>query len=146
MAENMNKNIGRQRKSGRKPKADPAIHRYGIKLNNDENFRFLQMFEKSGMDRYAKFIKAVLLKREIKVVKVDKTTLDYYIRLTDFHRQFRAIGNNYNQILLALKTNFGEKKALQMIYGLERRTIELAVLSKRIADLTLEYERKWLQK
>lgn len=146
MAENMNKNIGRQRKSGRKPKADPAIHRYGIKLNNDENFCFLQMFEKSGMDRYAKFIKAVLLKREIKVVKVDKTTLDYYIRLTDFHRQFRAIGNNYNQILLALKANFGEKKALQMIYGLERRTIELAVLSKRIADLTLEYERKWLQK
>ncbi len=131
---------------GRKPKTDPATFRYTINLTSDENFRFLQIFEKSGMDRYAKFIKAVLFKREIKVVKVDKTTLDYYIRLTDFHRQFRAIGNNYNQILLALKTNFGEKKALQMIYGLERRTIELAVLSKRIADLTLEYERKWLLK
>lgn len=142
----MTKVIERQRKYGRKPKADPAIYRYGIKLNSDENFRFRQMFDKSGMDRYSKFIKAVLFKREIKVITVDKTTLDYYVRLTDFHRQFQAIGNNYNQILMALKMNFGEKKALQMMYRLEQRTIELVVLSKRIADLTLEYERKWLQK
>ena len=143
---NISQTLKQRHKPGRKPKTDPAIHRYGIKLNNDENFRFRQMFEKSGMDCYSKFIKAVLFKREIKVLKVDKTTLDYYVRLTDFHRQFQAIGNNYNQILLALKMNFGEKKALQMMYRLEQRTIELVILSKRIADLTLEYERKWLQK
>lgn len=140
----MTKVIERQRKYGRKPKADTAIHRYGIKLNSDENFRFRQMFDKSGMDRYSKFIKAVLFKREIKVIKVDKTTLDYYVRLTDFHCQFQTIGNNYNQILMALKMNFGEKKALQMMYRLEQRTVELVVLSKRIADLTLEYERRFL--
>lgn len=74
---------------GRKPKQDPAVHRYGIKLTGDENFRFRQMFEKSGLDCYSKFIKAVLFKREIKVVKVDKTTLDYCVRLTQFYRQFK---------------------------------------------------------
>lgn len=141
---NISQTLKQRHKPGRKPKTDPAIYRYGIKLNNDENFRFRQMFEKSEMDCYSKFIKAVLFKREIKVLKVDKTTLDYYVRLTDFHRQFQAIGNNYNQILLALKMNFGEKKALQMMYRLEQRTIELVILSKRIADLTLEYERKYL--
>lgn len=140
----MDKQNKSRHSGGRKPKIDPANHRYTINLTSDENFRFRQMFDKSGMDRYSKFIKAVLFKREIKVIKVDKTTLDYYVRLTDFHRQFQAIGNNYNQILMALKMNFGEKKALQMMYRLEQRTVELVVLSKRIADLTLEYERKFL--
>lgn len=130
---------------GRKPKQDPAIHRYGIKLNGDENFRFRQMFEQSGLDCYSKFIKAVLFKREIKVVKIDKTTLDYYVRLTQFYRQFQGIGNNYNQIVRTLKTNFGEKRALQMLYRLERCTIELVVLSKHIITLTKEYETKFLQ-
>ena len=125
--------------SGRKPKQDPAVHRYGIKLTGDENFRFRQMFEDSGLDCYSKFIKAVLFKREIKVVKIDKTTLDYYVRLTQF-------GNNYTQIVRALKANFGEKRALQMLYRLERRTIELVVLSKQIISLTQDYQRRWLQR
>ena len=98
------------------------------------------------MDCYSKFIKAVLFKREIKVVKVDKTTLDYYVRLTQFYRQFQAVGNNYNQIVRALKMNFGEKRALQMLYRLEQRTIELVVLSKHIITLTQDYEAKYLQK
>ena len=131
---------------GRKPKHDPAVHRYGIKLTGDENFRFRQMFEQSGLDCYSKFIKAVLFKREIKVVKVDKTTLDYYVRLTQFYRQFQAVGNNYNQIVRALKTNFGEKRALQMLYRLEQCTIELVVLSKYIIAQTKEYETKFLQR
>ena len=131
---------------GRKPKQDPAVHRYSIKLTGNENFRFRQMFEESGLDCYSKFIKAVLFKREIKVVKVDKTTLDYYVRLTQFYRQFQAVGNNYNQIVRALKTNFGEKRALQMLYRLEQCTIELVVLSKHIIALTQDYERRWLQR
>ena len=71
----MNKPNKSQHSGGRKPKIDPANHRYTINLTSDENFRFRQMFDKSGMDRYSKFIKAVLFKREIKVIKVDKTTL-----------------------------------------------------------------------
>lgn len=131
---------------GRKPKQDPAVHRYGIKLTGNEDFRFRQMFEQSGLDCYSKFIKTVLFKREIKVVKADKTTLDYYVRLTQFYRQFQAVGNNYNQIVRALKTNFGEKRALQMLYRLEQRTIELVVLSKHIITLTQDYEVKYLQR
>ena len=136
----------RRNTGGRKPKQDPAVHRYGIKLTGDENFRFRQMFEESGLDCYSKFIKAILFKREIKVVKIDKTTLDYYVRLTQLYRQFQAVGNNYNQIVRTLKTNFGEKRALQMLYRLEQRTVELVVLSKHIITLTQDYERRWLQR
>lgn len=136
----------KQNTGGRRPKQDPAIHRYGIKLTTEENFLFRQQFEKSGLDCYSKFIKAVLFKREIKVVKVDKTTLDYYVRLTEFYRQFQAIGNNYNQTVRGLKKNFGEKRALAMLYRLEQLTIELVVLSKHIITLTQDYEQRWLQK
>lgn len=136
----------RHNTGGRKPKLDPVKHRYMVNFNDDENALFRQMFEESELDCYSKFIKAVLFKREIKVVKVDKTTLDYYVRLTQFYRQFQAVGNNYNQIVRALKTNFGEKRALQMLYRLEQCTIELVILSKHIITLTQDYEQRWLQK
>lgn len=134
------------RAGGRKPKPDPAVHRYGIKLTGDENFRFRQMFEESGLDCYAKYIKSVLFNRTIRVVRVDKATLDYCVRLTQFYRQFQAVGNNYNQIVRALKSNFGQKRALQMLYRLEQRTIEMVVISKEVIRLTQEYEARYLRK
>ena len=60
---------------GRKPKADPAIHRYGIKLTNEENVRFEAAFSESGMKEKAGFIKKSIFGGRIKVVKIDKATI-----------------------------------------------------------------------
>jgi len=79
-------------------------------------------------------------------VKIDKATMDYYIRLTEFHKQFQAVGNNYNQVVRALKNNFGEKRARALLYKLERLSLELMLVCKKVMALTQEYERKWLQK
>ncbi|MBO8470418.1 MAG: MobA protein, partial [Bacteroidetes bacterium] len=88
---------GRTRRStGRKPKTDPAVFRYGIKLTSEENGKFELLFEKSGMKQRARFIKSMIFGREMKVVRIDKAAMDYYIRLTNFYHQFQAIGNNYN--------------------------------------------------
>ncbi|GHT63205.1 hypothetical protein AGMMS50239_18670 [Bacteroidia bacterium] len=57
----------------------------------------------------AKFIKTCLFKREIKYAKLDKAAVGYYMRLTTFHSQFRAIGLNYNQVVKHLKATFTEK-------------------------------------
>lgn len=131
---------------GRKPKSDPAVFRYGIKLNSAENARFEQLFAESEIKEKARFIKSMLFSKEMKVVKIDKAAMDYYIRLTEFHRQFQAIGNNYNQTVRAIHTNFGEKRALVLLYKLEKTTIELVVLSKKIIELTRQYEEEWLRK
>ena len=48
------------------------------------NAQFEFLFQKSGMVYRARFIKAVLLDKEIKVVKIDKATMDYDIHLTNF--------------------------------------------------------------
>lgn len=86
--------------------------------------------------------KALIFKTPLKVVKVDKAAMDYYIRLTIFYHQFQAIGNNYNQTTKAIKANLGEKQGLSMLYRLEKATIELVVLSRKIVGLTREFESK----
>lgn len=131
--------------AGRKPKKDPAVYRYGIKLNADENGRFNILFSKSGLAHRSKFIKAMIFGTQMRVVTTDKTTLNYYVRLTNFYHQFQAIGNNYNQTVRAINANFGEKRAYAMLSQLEKTTFELVALNRKIIALTLEYEEKYLR-
>ena len=97
-----NKNRKARKGVGRKSKSDPAVYRYGIKFNSRENAQFELSFQKSGMAYRARFIKSVLLNKEIKVVRIDKAAMDYYVRLTNFYHQFQAVGNNYNQAVKAI--------------------------------------------
>jgi hypothetical protein len=133
-------------KGGRKQKADPRIHRYSINLNDEDNARFLSLFEASGMKIKAHFITVCLFEKQVKVVKIDKGTSDFYMRLTNFYGQFRAIGVNYNQVTKAIKNNFSEKKALVFLSQLEKATLELVAINKQVMNLTHEFEEKWLQK
>jgi hypothetical protein len=134
----------KKKKPGRKPMVNRAVHRYGIKLNDDENAKFISLFLQSGMNEKAKFIKHMLFGTVMKTVKIDKAAIDYWIRLTSFYAQFQAIGNNYNQTVKAVKTNFSEKRALVLLYKLEKITVELIVVSKKIIELTREFEEKHL--
>ena len=134
------------RRTGRKPKSDPADYRYSFRLNAGENSRFEQMLAESGAKDRTLFIKKAIFGGTLKVVKTDKATMDYYVRLTNFYHQFQAIGNNYNQTVKAIKNNFGEKRAYALLRNLEKTTIDLVVLSKRIIMLTHEFEETYLIK
>ena len=112
----------RKSKSGRNPKLDPAVYRYTVRL------------------------KAHFFGQPFKVLKVDKTLVDYYTKLSDFHAQFRAVGTNYNQVVKELRLHFSEKKAMALLYKLEQHTVELVKLSRRIVELSREMEAKWSQK
>ena len=132
--------------AGRKPKTDPAVHRYVVRLTSEENGHFEIMFQKSGMKQRARFIKAMIFGREMKVVRIDKAAIDYYIRLTNFYHQFQAVGNNYNQTVKAVKSTCGERRAFVLLRNLEKATIDLVVLGKRIIVLTREFEEEYLIK
>ncbi len=140
----------RKRKVGRLPKKDPAVFRYSISFNAVEHDKFLSLFEQSGQRVKAHFITACIFSKPVKVVQIDKGMQDYYMRLTTFYGQFRAIGTNYNQCVKALKSNFSEKKALALLYKLEKATVELVELQRKISAQIDEFERKhsdtWLQK
>jgi len=132
-----------QRLGGRKPKADPAVFRYSVSFTESEHNDFLSRFERSGMQVKAHFIASCIFNRELKVVKIDKAGVDYYMRLTTFYSQFRAIGTNYNQVTKAIKATFTEKKALAFLYKLEKATLELVNLQHSIIALTDEFKAKY---
>jgi hypothetical protein len=133
-------------KVGRKHKADPCSHRLAINLNDADYALFMTMYEASGLPDKAHFITSCIFNRRLKVVKIDKAAMDYYMRLTTFHAQFRAVGVNYNQVTKAIKATFTEKKALAFLYKLEKATLELVSIYKKVADLTDEFERNYLKK
>lgn len=133
-------------KGGRHPKKDPAIHRYSISLSAQENARFLSLFDASGMNVMAHFITACIFQKGITTIKVDKTAIDYYVRLTALFGQFRAVGVNYNQVVKILYRNFSEKKASAYLYKLEKQTAELVFLSQKIIQLTAEFEMNYLKR
>ena len=127
-------------KYGRNPKLNPKTHCVMVRFDDVEWNRFLTMYEESNV-----YAKAVFLKAQFKVLKVDKTLVDYYTKLSDFHAQFRCIGTNYNQVVKELRIHFSEKKAMALLYKLEKCTIDLIKLSREIVELSRVMEAKWQQ-
>ena len=136
------KKVPRKTKVGRNQKSDPAIFRYSISFNAVEHAAFLGRFDESGMKVKAHFITACIFNKTIRIVKLDKAVIDYYMRLTTFYSQFRAIGVNYNQAVKSIKFAFEEKKALYYLAKLEKATLELVVLNRQIMDMTDKLEVK----
>ena len=139
-------NSKQQKKTGRRPKKDPANIRYTISFNEQEHARFLALFDKSGMQIKAHFITSCIFDKTIQTIQIDKGTVDFYMRLTSFHSQFRSIGVNYNQIVKLLYKNFSEKKAAAFLYKLEKQTAEMAMLCQKIIQIIEEFDAKHLKK
>ena len=131
-----------KRPIGRNKKINPTSFRYVFRLNEEENNQFLSLFEQSEMKVKAHFITSLLFNREIKVVKIDKSALDYYTKLTELYTQFRSVGVNYNQIVKILYRNFSEKKAAAYLYKLEKETTQLIAICKQILELSQQMEQK----
>lgn len=135
----------RKSKAGRNPKLNPAVYRYTVRFNEEEHNRFLAMFGKSGVYARSVFLKAHFFGQPFKVLKVDKTLVDYYTKLSDFHTHFRRIDTNYNQVVKELRIHFSEKKAMALLYKLEKCTINLVKLSRLTVELSRDMEARWQQ-
>ena len=136
----------KRKKGGRIPKLKPKKHQVMLRFDEDEWNKFITMYEKSEVYAKAVFAKALMFGQPFRVLKVDKTLVDYYTKLSDFHAQFRAIGTNYNQVVKELKSHFSEKKAMALLFKLEKCTQDLVALSHRIVQLSKDFEERWSQK
>ncbi len=130
----------------KKQKDDLATHRHVFYLNKKDHDYLMNLFSRSGKKSESKFIASVITGKPVKIIKIDKAAVDYYMRLTHFYNQYQAIGTNYNQLVKALKTNFSEKRAVALLFQLEKNTRELSAIFQEIIELTEEFEQKWLQK
>lgn len=131
-------------KGGRPPKNDPAKHRLTVNLTDTQHAGFLAMFEQSGVSSLSGFISARIFGDEFRVAKTDASAVEFTAKLTALHSQFRSVGVNYNQIVKELHSNFGEKKALALLYKLEKATVELAGIGREVMQLCEQFKAKYL--
>ena len=80
------------------------------------------------------------------MVTYDKSQHEYYAKLSEFHSQFRMIGNNYNQTLKELKSHFSERRTAVLVYKLEKCMIELVQIMQKVTEMTTEYRDKQTKK
>ena len=104
------------------------------------------MFARSGMTSKPAFIKARIFGEPFHVVTFDKGQHEYYAKLSDFHAQFRMVGNNYNQTLKELKSHFSGRRAMALVCKLEKYMIQLVQTMHKVTELTDEYREKQAEK
>lgn len=129
-----------QKTGGRPTKLNPKTHLVMLRFDDDEWARLLTMHEQSGVNARAVFIKAQFFGEQFRVLTEDKSLVEYYARLSSFHAQYRAVGNNYNQVVKELRYHFSEKKAMALLYKLEKCTMELVSVTREVIRLTEEYK------
>ena len=135
-----------KKKRGRKPKANPQVNRLMIRLNEKDQKRFLQMYERSEKPSYSAFIADCVLNRPPKIIEINKSVIDFVILLSSFFAQFRAVKNNFNQTYLSLVKNFGEQKAVGMIRIVTNSTVQFRELRNEIEAITLNFKEQCLPK
>lgn len=131
----------KRNRGGRNPKLDPAINRYSLNFSSEEDMRFLKMYERSGMTSKSAFIKVRIFGEPFHVLTFDKSQHEYFAKLSDFHAQFRMVGNNYNQTLKELKNHFSERRTAELVYKLEKYMMQLVQIMHEVIELTNRYEK-----
>ncbi|KAA6337988.1 hypothetical protein EZS27_013962 [termite gut metagenome] len=133
-----------KRRRGRKPKSNPQINRYMIRLSEKDTELFLSLYRQSGKRSISAFMTDCVLNNPVKVVTVNKSVWDYAMLLSGVFEQFRAIKTNYNQVFHALIRNFGEQKARFMMKIVEESTREFALSKLEIERLTAQLKERCL--
>jgi hypothetical protein len=100
------------------------------------------MYDRSGMTSKSAFIKAQIFGEPFHVVTFDKSLHEYYTKLSDFHAQFRMVGNNYNQTLKELKYHFSERRAMALVCKLEKYMMLLVKIIHKVVEQTDKYQKK----
>lgn len=133
-------------KAGRHPKIDPIAFRCSVNFTATEHAIMMAMFEKSGIESMAAFVKMQFFGNPFKVFTIDENTRIFIDKLSDFNARFKVIGSSYDEFVRTLRTNFTEKKAMSVLYNLEQKTIELIKVSREIMALAQKFDERWLQK
>lgn len=115
-------------------------YRYYVRLNEKDNSRFLDLYEKSGIGNNRRR----LFLTPFRVITHDKSAADYYTRLTHIHAQIRKVGVLYNQAVRSINTYHSVKTAAVLLQKLEQYTGKLHALLEETNRLTKAFEERWL--
>lgn len=132
-------------KYGRNPKLNPKTHCVMVRFDDEEWNKFLTMYEESEVYAKAVFLKAHFFGQKFKVLKVDKTMVDYTTKTVGLSRPVPCHWYELQSGSQRATLPFSEKKAMALLYKLESCTIDLVKLSREIVELSREMYAKWEQ-
>lgn len=87
-----------RKRGGRIPKLNPKSHHVMLRFDDDEWMKFLVMYEQTDVKAKAVFAKARIFGEPFKVLREDKTLVEYYTKLSSFHSQYRMIGKTTTRL------------------------------------------------
>ena len=130
-------------KGGRPPVANKCSHHVKVSFDDLEWDELTRMMEKANATVKATFIKQLIFGKPFKVLVTDKSLAVYCAKLSEFFAQYRTIGVNYDLTVRTLRENFTEKKAMTLLYKLEKATIEMIGVMSQVMSLSEKFEQKW---
>ena len=133
-------------KAGRRLTSSPCTHCVMVRFDDIEWDNLLRMMEKADETFKAVFIKKFLFGKPFKVLVTDKTLALYTAKLGEFFSQFRTLGVNYNIVVRELRAGFTEKKAMSLLYNLEKTTRDMIAIMAEVKELTEKFDEQWSQK
>lgn len=131
---------------GRPQSPNRCTHCVMVRFDDLEFDALQRMMEKAGETVKATFIKQYLANKPFKVLVTDKTLGLYTAKLGEFFAQFRTLGVNYNIVVRELRAGFNEKKALSLLYNLEKATRDMIKIMEEVKELTQKFDEAWSQK
>lgn len=130
-------------KGGRPPVANKCSHHVKVSFDDLEWDELSRMMEKANATVKATFIKQLIFGKPFKVLTTDRSLAVYCAKLSEFFAQYRTVGVNYDLVVKELRTNFTEKKAMTLLYKLEKATIEMAKITSDVRALSLQFDEQW---
>lgn len=130
-------------KNGRPPSPNRCTHCVMVRFDDLEWDALTRMMEKADETVRAAFIKRLVFGKPFKVLTTDRSLAVYCAKLSEFFAQYRTVGVNYDLVVKELRANFTEKKAMTLLYKLEKATIEMAKITADVRALSLQFDEQW---
>lgn len=130
-------------KGGRPPVANKCSHHVKVSFDDLEWDTLTRMMKKADETVRATFIKRLVFGKPFKVLTTDRSLAVYCAKLSEFFAQYRTVGVNYDLVVKELRANFTEKKAMTLLYKLEKATIEMAKITADVRALSLQFDEQW---
>lgn len=130
-------------KNGRPPSPNRCTHCVMVRFDDLEWDALTRMMEKADETVRATFIKRLVFGKPFKVLTTDRSLAVYCAKLSEFFAQYRTVGVNYDLVVKELRANFTEKKAMTLLYKLEKATIEMAKITADVRALSMQFDEQW---
>lgn len=129
-----------KRKPGRKKIANTRKFRYMLNLDEEDNRVFLELFRQSKLNSKSQFLFCCVFKKEIPVRIVNENQRELISELSNYNRQIRMLGVNYNNVVRKIYTEFKPQYATNYLTELVSLSTEIVLISKKVLDFIHKYD------